>query len=347
MIASFSIIYCRCLIPNFLYFTAGPGQVILGKKIRTSTSTADSVEIGHISREERKSGQGSLVHNLSHNVDSAGMTVSSVGGMEHAKLVKKGDFPMPKGEDKTYLNVFTGDTRIRNMATVVQQGSSGHTTGDVFLDKTKLDQYNVVLQTVPGTNGDTLGSDVHGYFEANKKTLSYSNSTCNIESGSMSKLPENPNAQKNGGRKNIDGRDSGSVATPVGDIKSRLPENTNVRNIIAKLEIEGNQVGIVETPDSSDALNVHDLANEKVLKTGAVSRGFVLKDGNSKAQGKAAYSIAENYKIEAGATDVGAVGSQRAIDLANAIADRYGSGNVRSPKDYGDTTDGGRLGGST
>ncbi|CAG7728447.1 unnamed protein product [Allacma fusca] len=40
----------------------GPGQVILGKKIRSSTSTADSLEISHISRDERMSGQGSLVH---------------------------------------------------------------------------------------------------------------------------------------------------------------------------------------------------------------------------------------------------------------------------------------------
>ncbi|CAG7721448.1 unnamed protein product, partial [Allacma fusca] len=30
-------------------------------------------------------------------------------------------FTMPNGEDKTFLNVFTGDTRINNMATVVKQ----------------------------------------------------------------------------------------------------------------------------------------------------------------------------------------------------------------------------------
>ncbi|CAG7728446.1 unnamed protein product, partial [Allacma fusca] len=215
------------------------------------------------------------------------MTISSVGGMEHAKLAldiglsqksqlkdksftgrlsqfkssgtaihntdsdPQGDFPMPKGEDKTNLNVYTGDTRIRNMATVVQQGSSGHTTGDFFLDKTKMDQYNVVRQTFPDAKGDTLGSDIQ------IPLVILSQGVC------MSKLPEKPNAQKNGERKNIDGYDPGSVVNAVGDIKSRLPENTKVRNINGKIEIAGNQVGIIETPESSDVMNVYDLANEK------------------------------------------------------------------------------------
>ncbi|CAG7829542.1 unnamed protein product, partial [Allacma fusca] len=166
-------------------------------------------------------------------------------------------------------------------------------------------------------------------------------------------------------------------------IKSNLPEKTNVRDINTKVEIKGSQVGVVQPPDSPDALNIHDVTDEKVLQTGAIQRGFVLTDGNSKAQGNAVYSIVDTLIIEAGATDVGAVGSQKAVDLALAIADKYantsggpqkseaqpnkppatasdssnpGSGsapvkkhpdNVWTLKDYEDTTDGGTLGGNT
>ncbi|CAG7831422.1 unnamed protein product, partial [Allacma fusca] len=168
-----------------------PGKVTLGRRIQNYTGTESSKEIHHVLQDEATGGNGSVVHNLYGNFDTTGKYTSSIGGMDQAnaamalglnqKSQKKdeslegksstfkssldtGDmtesgppetFTMPNGEDKTFLNVFNGNTRINNMATVVKQAGNGDTTGDTFLKNSEVNQYDVVVQTVPGARAQS------------------------------------------------------------------------------------------------------------------------------------------------------------------------------------------------
>ncbi|CAG7719927.1 unnamed protein product, partial [Allacma fusca] len=62
----------------------------------------------------------------------------------------QGTFTKPNGDGQTFLNVYTGDAQIDNMVTVVKQDDTRDTSGDTFLKKTEVNQYDVVVQRVPG-----------------------------------------------------------------------------------------------------------------------------------------------------------------------------------------------------
>ncbi|CAG7723210.1 unnamed protein product [Allacma fusca] len=77
----------------------------------------------------------------------------------------QGTFTNPKGDGQTFLNVFTGKAQIDKMVTVVKQDDTRDTAGDTFLKKTEVNQYDVVVQQVPGARGNIVGAMNRGNAE--------------------------------------------------------------------------------------------------------------------------------------------------------------------------------------
>ncbi|CAG7719008.1 unnamed protein product [Allacma fusca] len=242
-----------------------------------------------------------------------------------------------------------------------------------------------------GDNGPGRNKARKKIADADSESSSDSNASCNIEPA-----PKSPREEGTTESKDIEGvKDLKAPGEPgleeaekeemnkallgVQHLQKYIPENTRICHVAKNVTMDGHNVGVIDTPESSEAMNVYNVAKNVELK-GGTSMSVVLT-GNG--HGKAAHTIAENYTTKPGATDIGSVGSKDAANFAldmlagirNLTANSQGPAqtqstnfpaaaprssnpcskspakkhrsNVRTFRDYEDTPDGETLGGNT
>ncbi|CAG7820890.1 unnamed protein product, partial [Allacma fusca] len=130
----------------------------------------------------------------------------------------------------------------------------------------------------------------------------------------MSKLPEKPNAQKNGGRKKIDRRDSGSVMT-TGSFQEL---NANAIHLdVNNLHSAGRTVLVTNPPESGQLIVGRRIQNY----TGTDSTEeihHVLQDGTTGGNGSVVHNL--YGKVNTKGTHIGSTGGMDQANIARAIA---------------------------